>query len=131
MAGAQFFNLSRSSLVKPSRPLLYNPIKVYCFSFIFLLSVPVLHFKRLLISVFQEQILCFVTLNLVSDLVGMWEGRVNVQTFSSLDPVLLNCMIHLLRLKSGSSYENAWEIKEGLIFGLLGVKMRSLVKWVC
>ncbi|XP_027931257.1 uncharacterized protein LOC114187262 [Vigna unguiculata] len=29
MAGAQLFNLSRSSLVKPSRPLLYNPIKNY------------------------------------------------------------------------------------------------------
>ena len=33
MAGAQFLNLfnssSRSSLVKPSRPLLYNPIKNY------------------------------------------------------------------------------------------------------
>ncbi|XP_047169557.1 uncharacterized protein LOC124838083 isoform X1 [Vigna umbellata] len=27
MAGTQFFNLSRSSLAKPSRPLLYNPIK--------------------------------------------------------------------------------------------------------
>ncbi|BAT84120.1 hypothetical protein LR48_Vigan231s000200 [Vigna angularis] len=29
MAGTQFFNLSRSSLAKPSRPLLYNPIKNY------------------------------------------------------------------------------------------------------
>ncbi|CAJ1964055.1 unnamed protein product [Sphenostylis stenocarpa] len=29
MAGAQFLNLSRSSIIKPSRPLLYNPIKNY------------------------------------------------------------------------------------------------------
>jgi len=69
MAGAQFLNLSRSSLVKPSRPLLYNPIKVFCLSFTFLLSVLVLQFKRLWLCVWQERILwlllVFITLNFV------------------------------------------------------------------